>query len=138
MGDLATVFLNSESQPVMEQSESQQGPPLESQEDNKSNTRPSSGGAAPVKGEIKKHAVTDDYKISKRVLGLGINGKVLECFHRVTGRKCALKVGLCYVSLFDFDAVIFSVVAWKLVKGDLETHVIPYDSEVRAQLFQTC
>lgn len=76
----------------MEQSESQQGPPLESQEDNKSNTRPSSGGAAPVKGEIKKHAVTDDYKISKRVLGLGINGKVLECFHRVTGRKCALKL----------------------------------------------
>lgn len=44
------------------------------------------------KVEIKRNAVTDDYKISSQVLGLGINGKVLECFNKKTGQKCALKV----------------------------------------------
>ena len=43
--------------------------------------------------EIKRNAVTDDYKISSQVLGVGINGKVLECFNKKTGEKCALKVG---------------------------------------------
>lgn len=43
--------------------------------------------------EIKRNAVTDDYKITSQVLGLGINGKVLECFNKKTGEKCALKVG---------------------------------------------
>lgn len=42
--------------------------------------------------DIKRNAVTDDYKISSQVLGLGINGKVLECFDKKTGEKCALKV----------------------------------------------
>lgn len=42
--------------------------------------------------EIRRNAVTDDYKISSQVLGLGINGKVLECFDKKTGEKCALKV----------------------------------------------
>ncbi|XP_077386366.1 MAP kinase-activated protein kinase 3 isoform X2 [Festucalex cinctus] len=42
--------------------------------------------------DIKRHAVTDDYKISSQVLGLGINGKVLECFNKKTGQKCALKI----------------------------------------------
>lgn len=42
--------------------------------------------------EIKRNAVTDDYKISSQVLGLGINGKVLQCFSKKTGEKCALKV----------------------------------------------
>ena len=42
--------------------------------------------------EPKKYAGTDDYQLSKQVLGLGVNGKVLECFHRRTGQKCALKV----------------------------------------------
>lgn len=42
--------------------------------------------------DIKRHAVTDDYKISTQVLGLGINGKVLQCFNKKTGEKCALKV----------------------------------------------
>ncbi|KAG7493164.1 MAP kinase-activated protein kinase 2-like [Solea senegalensis] len=42
--------------------------------------------------EIKRNAVTDDYKISSQVLGLGINGKVLECFNKKTGAKCALKI----------------------------------------------
>ncbi|XP_062826151.1 MAP kinase-activated protein kinase 3 isoform X2 [Anolis carolinensis] len=76
----------------MEESKKQQDLPPENQEDGISSTRPLPGETLPVKGEIKKHAVTDDYKISKRVLGLGINGRVLECFHKVTGRKCALKL----------------------------------------------
>uniref|UniRef100_A0A3B4VGD0 non-specific serine/threonine protein kinase n=1 Tax=Seriola dumerili TaxID=41447 RepID=A0A3B4VGD0_SERDU len=42
--------------------------------------------------EIKRNAVTDDYKISSQVLGLGINGKVLQCFNKKTGEKCALKI----------------------------------------------
>lgn len=42
--------------------------------------------------EIKRNAVTDDYKISTQVLGLGINGKVLQCYNKKTGQKCALKV----------------------------------------------
>ncbi|XP_072027648.1 MAP kinase-activated protein kinase 2-like isoform X1 [Amphiura filiformis] len=40
----------------------------------------------------KKNAITDDYDISKKVLGLGINGKVLECTHKQTKEKYALKV----------------------------------------------
>lgn len=55
---------------------------------------PDSAGASALWGrrEPKKYAVTDDYQLSKQVLGLGVNGKVLECFHRRTGRKCALKL----------------------------------------------
>ncbi|XP_042561490.1 MAP kinase-activated protein kinase 3 [Clupea harengus] len=44
------------------------------------------------KVEIKRNAVTDEYKISSQVLGLGINGKVLQCFNKKTGEKCALKI----------------------------------------------
>ena len=40
----------------------------------------------------KKHAITEDYEITKKVLGLGINGKVLECHNKQTGHKYALKV----------------------------------------------
>ncbi|XP_026473421.1 MAP kinase-activated protein kinase 2-like [Ctenocephalides felis] len=36
--------------------------------------------------------ITDDYSISDTVLGLGISGKVVQCFHKVTGVKRALKV----------------------------------------------
>ncbi|XP_032145890.1 MAP kinase-activated protein kinase 3 isoform X1 [Sapajus apella] len=53
---------------------------------------PGLGGAPGGRREPKKYAVTDDYKLSKQVLGLGVNGKVLECFHRRTGQKCALKL----------------------------------------------
>lgn len=42
--------------------------------------------------QIKKNAVTDDYKVTGQVLGLGINGKVLEIFQKKTGEKYALKV----------------------------------------------
>lgn len=45
--------------------------------------------------QIKKNAITDDYKVTTQALGLGINGKVLEIFQKKTGDKYALKV--CYV-----------------------------------------
>ena len=37
--------------------------------------------------------ITQDFKISDTVLGLGINGKVVECQKKATGQKFALKVG---------------------------------------------
>ncbi|XP_048874080.1 MAP kinase-activated protein kinase 2-like [Brienomyrus brachyistius] len=42
--------------------------------------------------EIKRNTITDDFKISSQVLGLGINGRVLQCCNRKTGEKCALKI----------------------------------------------
>lgn len=39
--------------------------------------------------------ITQDYEISAKVLGLGINGKVVECFSKTgTREKYALKVNL--------------------------------------------
>ena len=40
----------------------------------------------------KRHAITNDYTILTRSLGVGVNGKVLECIHKATGEKRALKV----------------------------------------------
>lgn len=57
----------------------------------------------PTKLKFRRHAVTEDYKITAQVLGLGINGKVLECYCRTTGEKCALKVIAC---LFDLEAAV--------------------------------
>uniref|UniRef100_A0A8C2A2I8 non-specific serine/threonine protein kinase n=1 Tax=Cyprinus carpio TaxID=7962 RepID=A0A8C2A2I8_CYPCA len=42
--------------------------------------------------QIKKNAITDDYKVTSQVLGLGINGRVLEIFHKRSGDKFALKM----------------------------------------------
>ncbi|XP_062321054.1 MAP kinase-activated protein kinase 3-like isoform X2 [Osmerus eperlanus] len=42
--------------------------------------------------EFKRNVVTDDYKLTSQVLGLGITGKVLECYCKKTGKKCALKI----------------------------------------------
>ncbi|XP_046882099.1 MAP kinase-activated protein kinase 2 [Hypomesus transpacificus] len=42
--------------------------------------------------QIKKNAITDEYKVTSQVLGLGINGKVLEIFHKKNGDKYALKM----------------------------------------------
>ncbi|XP_011157435.1 MAP kinase-activated protein kinase 2 isoform X1 [Solenopsis invicta] len=36
--------------------------------------------------------ITDDYEISNHVLGLGINGKVVQCYDKNTRQKYALKV----------------------------------------------
>lgn len=38
--------------------------------------------------------ITNDYEISNTVLGLGINGKVVQCMNRKNGSKYALKVKL--------------------------------------------
>ena len=40
----------------------------------------------------KKTPITDDYELSNKVLGLGINGKVVVCYNKTDNRKCALKV----------------------------------------------
>lgn len=43
--------------------------------------------------------ITQDYEISATVLGLGINGKVVECFSKTgTREKYALKVIFCVIS----------------------------------------
>lgn len=42
--------------------------------------------------QIKKNAIIDDYKVTTQVLGLGINGKVLQIFNKRTQEKFALKV----------------------------------------------
>ncbi len=43
----------------------------------------------------KKHPITNDYTILTKTLGVGVNGKVLECIHKATGDRRALKVGVC-------------------------------------------
>lgn len=40
----------------------------------------------------KKTPITDDYRITQNVLGLGINGKVCECFSKTSNERFALKV----------------------------------------------
>lgn len=42
----------------------------------------------------KQIPVIQDYQITDTVLGLGINGKVVECFNKETGMKYALKVNI--------------------------------------------
>lgn len=42
--------------------------------------------------QIKRNVITDDYSVTSQVLGMGINGRVLECFHKDNGEKFALKV----------------------------------------------
>ncbi|XP_051965005.1 MAP kinase-activated protein kinase 2b [Xyrauchen texanus] len=42
--------------------------------------------------KIKKNVITEEYKLSGPVLGIGINGKVWEIFHKKTGEKYALKM----------------------------------------------
>lgn len=46
--------------------------------------------------------ITHDYEITPTVLGLGINGKVVECFSKTTDEKFALKVKLeaCFVFIY--------------------------------------
>ena len=40
----------------------------------------------------KKEVITAAYQVKQKVLGVGVNGKVLECYHKETGEKRALKV----------------------------------------------
>ena len=53
----------------------------------------------------KKHPISDDYRLTGSVLGLGINGKVLECYARSNSQKFALKVSPCKVCFFDRECV---------------------------------
>ena len=56
----------------------------------------------------KKHPITTDYTILTRCLGVGVNGKVLECIHKATGDRRALKVS-------GFIAVyVVHATAWRL------------------------
>lgn len=54
----------------------------------------------------KRTPITEDYEITKQVLGLGINGKVVECFNRATKEKFALKVALLPIHSVKFLLVI--------------------------------
>jgi len=42
----------------------------------------------------KRVPISYDYRLSSSVLGLGINGKVLECYSKATGQKYALKASI--------------------------------------------
>lgn len=42
--------------------------------------------------KTKVSLITNDYDLSQKVLGVGINGKVLECFEKKTRHRFALKV----------------------------------------------
>lgn len=54
------------------------------------NTSPSQIAGAALKP--KNFPITEEYQIGKNVLGLGISGKVVECFSLKTKKKYALKV----------------------------------------------
>uniref|UniRef100_A0A3P8SV77 non-specific serine/threonine protein kinase n=1 Tax=Amphiprion percula TaxID=161767 RepID=A0A3P8SV77_AMPPE len=47
--------------------------------------------------KIKRSVITDDYCVTSQVLVMGINGRVLEIFHRETGQKYALKVNMLII-----------------------------------------
>lgn len=49
--------------------------------------------------------ITDDYEISNHVLGLGINGKVVQCYDRNTREKYALKVRTIHLFFFIFICI---------------------------------
>ena len=40
----------------------------------------------------KTTSILDEYSVTNKVLGLGINGKVVECYRKDNGQKYALKV----------------------------------------------
>jgi hypothetical protein len=61
----------------------------------------------------KQHAITDDYDLlskNPRVLGTGINGKVILCQNKNTKKKYALKVN-------HFFFFFFSIQIIKLIKN---------------------
>ncbi|XP_037336843.2 MAP kinase-activated protein kinase 2-like isoform X1 [Pungitius pungitius] len=42
--------------------------------------------------QIRRNVITEDYSVTSQVLGMGINGRVLQVFHRESGGKYALKM----------------------------------------------
>lgn len=88
--------------------------------------------------QIKKNAITDDYKVTSSVLGQGINGRVIEVFQRKTGEKFALKVSLCQDDSSNVVPV-FSL-CWQScvhVFHDVELYVSTPDHVVRISLYQS-
>ena len=65
----------------------------------------------------RKETITERYTVKHKVLGLGVNGKVLECIFNQTGEKRALKVSCVttYVRMYVGPVVIkFSCVCeWR-------------------------
>ena len=55
----------------------------------------------------KTSPITDDYEITNTVLGLGINGKVVQCTNRKNGKKYALKRSTKSDKLLGFSATFF-------------------------------
>lgn len=55
-------------------------------------------GSARQPLSTKQKPVIQDYTITDAVLGLGINGKVVECLDKKTGMKYALKV-ICFLMI---------------------------------------
>lgn len=41
--------------------------------------------------------IVQDYEITHKVLGLGINGKVVECYSKANKQKYALKVRILFL-----------------------------------------
>ncbi|CDS41352.1 MAP kinase activated protein kinase 2 [Echinococcus multilocularis] len=41
---------------------------------------------------IKRTPITQEYEITQTCLGSGINGNVIRCIHKATGKPCALKI----------------------------------------------
>lgn len=64
--------------------------------------------------QVITHSILDDYTVTDKVLGLGINGKVVECFHRATGQKFALKVG---DNLFQINQVFKKIFISQTIVG---------------------
>ena len=65
-------------------------PMMVDQVDEEGGSRARGGGQCIL--QTKNHPIVEDYSISTTVLGLGINGKVVECFNKKDTRKYALKV----------------------------------------------
>ena len=62
----------------------------------------------------KKHAITTDYTILTRSLGVGVNGKVLECIHKPTGDNRALKVrhNINDIYIYIYTVCLFVIMCW--------------------------
>lgn len=54
----------------------------------------------PLQRQPKTLSIVDEYDISNTVLGLGINGKVVECTNRKTKQHYALKVGQYFLAVY--------------------------------------
>ena len=63
--------------------------------------------------KAKSHPITSDYRISDKVLGLGINGKVVECFSKANGHKFALKVRPTATTALSLHCLSFQSISFQ-------------------------